>query len=259
MLLRFACFLCVALAPALAYGDDVILKGGGKISGRILSRTDKAVEVDVGAGTVSVPMTSVVRIEQKRSALDDYYERAEQLRADDVTGWLKLGTWASDQGLGTQARTAFEHVAAVDPGNAEANRALGHVLMDGSWVTQEDSYRARGYVQFEGQWMTPAERDAILGQRDAAQQAEVDRLEAERRAREAEARAADAEARAREAEAAVPGNAGFPMYWGGYWGPGPPVWPSQPIVTPPPRPAPPVARPPSRPSRPPRTPEDPEP
>ena len=71
---------------------------------------------------------------------------------------------------------------------------------------------------------------------------------AEQRAQEAEARAAEAETRAREAETAVPGNAGFPMWWGGYttWGPGPPVWPTQPIV----RPTPPAR--PSRPSRPPR-------
>ena len=232
------------LVPAMAGADDVILKGGGKVSGRILSRTNKAVEVDLGAGTITVPVTSIVRIDQKRSPLDDYYERAGKLRADDAAGWLELGKWASSQGLGTQARTAFENVVAVDPANVEANQALGRVLVDGRWVSQEESYRARGYVQFEGEWMTPAEQQAILKQRDAELQAEAARLDAERRAQEAEARAAEAEARAREA--AVPGNAGFPMYWDGYWGYGPPVWPTRPIVTPP-RPAPPIARPPARP------------
>lgn len=244
MFRALACLSVLALLPVEAGADDVLLKGGGKVSGRILSRTDKTVEVDVGAGTVTIPMTSVVRIDAKRSTLDDYYERAGQLRDDDVAGWLKLASWASSQGLGTQARTAFEHVTTVDPGNAEAHQGLGHVLLEGRWVTQEESYRARGYVQFEGEWMTPAQQSTILAQRTAAQQAEIDRLDAERRAREAEARAADAETRAREAEAAVPGNAGYPLYWGGYWGPGPATWPSQPIVSPPPRPARPIARPP---------------
>jgi hypothetical protein len=242
-LLTLACLL--ALVPLRADADDVILKGGGKVSGRILSRTDKAVEVDIGAGVITVPMTSVVRIDQKRSALDDYYERAQALRGDDAAGWLQLGKWASSQGLGTQARTAFENVVAVDAGNIEANQALGRVQMDGRWVSQEDSYRARGYIQFEGEWMTPAEQRAILNQRDAEQQAEAARLDAERRAQDAEARAAQAEARAREAEAAVPGNAGYPMYWDGYWGPGPAVWPTRPIAAPP-RPAQPIARPPAR-------------
>jgi hypothetical protein len=239
-----ACLL--ALLPVVAGADDVILKGGGKISGRILSRTDKAVEVDVGAGTITVPMTSVVRIDQKRSALDDYYDRAGQLRADDVAGWLQLGKWASSQGLGTQARTAFENVIAVDPANAEANQALGRVLMDGRWMSQEESYRARGYVQFEGEWMTPADQAALVKQREAQLQAEQAQLDAERRAQAAEARAAEAEARARAAETTVPGNAGYPMYWGPPWGYGPTVWPTRPIVDPP-RPAQPIARPPARP------------
>ena len=238
--------LLLVLVPAMAGADDVILKGGGRVSGRILSRTDKAVEVDVGAGTITVPMTSVVRIDQKRSPLDDYYERAAALRADDAAGWLALGKWASSEGLGSQARSAFENVVAADPANVEANQALGRVFMDGRWVTQEESYRARGFVQFEGEWMAPADRDAIVKQRDQQQQAETAQLEAERRTREAEARAAEAEARAREAEAAVPGNAGYPMYWDGYWGYGPSVWPTRPIVTPP-RPAQPIARPPARP------------
>jgi hypothetical protein len=250
------CLLCVCVAvvfPALVQADDIFLKGGGKVSGRILSRTEKSVEVDVGAGTVVLPMTSVVRIEEKRSALDEYHDRARALAAGDVNGWLQLARWASGQGLGTQARTAYEQVLAVDPENAAANQALGRVQLEGRWVSEEESYRARGFVQFEGEWMTPAEQDAILRERDAATQAEQARLDAERRAQDAEARAAEAEARAREAEAAVPGNAGFPMYWGGYttWGPGPPVWPTRPIAVPPVRPAPPVARPQARPGRPP--------
>jgi hypothetical protein len=245
--MRSSILACVLLlVPVLVAADDVILKGGGKVSGRILSKTDTAVEVDIGAGVIKVPMTSVVRIDQKRSALDDYYERAQTLAASDAAGWLQLGRWASGQGLGTQARTAFENVIATDPGNVEANQALGRVLMDGRWVSEEESYRARGYVQFEGEWMTPGEQQEVLQRRTAEQQAEAARLDAERRAQEAEARAADAEARAREAEAAAPGNAGYPMYWGSYWGYGPTVWPTRPIATPP-RPTPPIARPPARP------------
>jgi hypothetical protein len=250
---RCACLACLfALLPALLHADDVILKGGGKVSGRILSRTATSVEVDVGAGTVTVAMSSVVRIDARRSVLDDYYERAEKLAANDRPGWLQLAKWASSQGLGTQARTAYEHVLELDPGNVEANQGLGRVQLDGRWVTEAESYAARGFVQFEGEWMTAAERDAILRQRADAEAAELARLDAERRAQEAEARAADAEARARAAETAVPGNAGYPMYWGG-WGPGPPVWPTQPIA--PVRPSPPSVRPPSRPpNRPPSRP-----
>ena len=103
--LILACAL--VLLPALALADEVLLKGGGKISGRILSRTDTAVQVDVGAGIITVPMASVLSIEEKRSNLDEYEERAARLSDQDVPGWLQLARWSLGQGLGTQSRRAF--------------------------------------------------------------------------------------------------------------------------------------------------------
>jgi len=209
-----ACLL--ALLPALASADEVFLKGGGKISGRILSRTDTAVQVDVGAGIITVPMASVERIEQKRSVLDDYEERAARLKDADTQGWLQLARWSLSQGLGTQARRAYEHVLALDPQNVEANQALGRVLLEGRWVPEQEIHRARGMVQFEGAWMMPAERDAILQERDARFN-ELLRLDAERRAQDAEARAAEAEARANQATLDAAANAvgGIPLWYGG--------------------------------------------
>jgi hypothetical protein len=215
----------LVLLPALAGADDVLLRGGGKISGRILSRSETSVQVDVGPGIITVPMTSVLSIEVRRTLLDEYEERAATLRDDDAAGWLQLANWAAARGLNTQARRTYEKVLAIDPQHVNANRALGRVLADGRWVSEEESYQLRGLVQFEGEWMTPADRDAILGQRDA-RRAELARLDAERRAREAEARAADAEARARQAEAAQYG-AGASLWYGAGWWPGY-VWPSSP-------------------------------
>jgi hypothetical protein len=204
----------LALLPALASADEVLLKGGGRISGRILSRTATAVQVDVGAGIITVPMASVLSIEEKRSALDDYEERAAKLRASDVPGWLALARWSLSQGLGTQARRAYERVLGIDSQNVEANQALGRVLVDGRWVTELEVHRARGLVEFEGAWLTPAERDAILEQRDARFN-ELLRLDAERRARDAERRAAEAEARAQAIVDAAGAVGGIPLWYGG--------------------------------------------
>ena len=76
-------------------------------------------------------------------------------------------------------------------------------------VSEEDSYRARGYVRFEGEWIAPAEQDAILAQRAAANELQLVSLDADLRVREAEARAVAAESRARYSEAAVPWVAGY--------------------------------------------------
>jgi hypothetical protein len=224
--------LAAVLLPAAASADEVYLKGGGKVSGRVVQRTATSVEVDVGGGKVTVPADRVERIEERRSPLDDYYDRAGRLAATDAVGWQALGRWASDQGLSSQAREAYTRVLAVLPNDPEANGALGRVSVDGRWMAEAEGYRARGYVELDGDWMTPAERDAILRERAATEAADRQKVESEARVRDAEARAREAEARAAEAEAAAaePAQEGIPLWWG--WGPGPVMWPSQPVSGP---------------------------
>jgi len=225
----------LGLVATLAVGagaDELYLKSGGQLSGRIVSRTATAIEIDIGAGRVTVPTSSVVRVEEGRSALQEYQERAGRLAAGDVEGWLALGQWASDQGLGSQASEAYNRVLSVSPNEPRANAALGNVQLHGQWVSEDDSYRARGFVQFEGQWMTPAEHEAILRERAADTQQQRERQQAEARARDAEARAEEAEQRARKAEEeAAQASDGVSLWYG--WGGGPAYWPTRPVVTPP--------------------------
>ncbi len=247
--------LLLAFLPALLRADEVLLKGGGKVSGRIVKRTATSVEIDVGAGSVTVPMARVERIQEGRSALQDYYDRAGALASEDLAGWKELARWASAQGLATQARQAYERVIRINPSDADANLARGNVEMDGRWVTEAESYRARGYVQFEGRWVTPAEQESILRQRAADTEAARSQRALDAQVREAEARAREAEARARAAETGA-GQAGstdegIPLWWGGGWGPGVGIWP--PVVQPTPPTPPPVTV--TQPSLPPHPPQ----
>lgn len=226
----------VVLLPAALLADEIVLKSGGRVSGRIVQRSETSVEVDVGSGTVTLALDRVERIEESRSALDDYYERAGRLASSDRDGWLDLARWASSQSLSAQANEAYHRVLAVDPGNVEANQALGNVQVEGRWVSEEESYRARGYVRFEGEWMTPAQRDALVSSRRARTDSEARLAESEARARDAEARAAEAEARAADAESDEDED-GIPLWWGA-WGPGPGSWPGTPGGGPRPTPLP---------------------
>jgi hypothetical protein len=239
---RVALFSLLALLPAAADADEVFLKSGGKLSGRIVSRSATTIEVDVGAGHVTVPASSVVRVEEGRSALQDYHDRASRLPADDVSGWLALGDWANGQGLSTQAREAYNRAKSASPNDPRANAALGNVQVDGRWLSEDESYRAKGFVKFEGDWITPAEHEAILRQRAAEDQQERARSQAAAQVREAEARAQEAEARAKEAEQKAQESQeqmdGLPLWYG--WGAGPVVWPTGPIVS---RPVQPISRP----------------
>jgi len=224
--MKRALVVSLALLPAAVRADDVVLTGGGRLSGVIVGRSAASITVDVGPGRVTVPMTRVVRVVAGTADLAVYRERAAHLPAASVTGWLALARWAEERGLLTQARESHAHVLTLDPENAAAHRGLGHVWTGDRWATLEDSYRARGYVQFEGSWVTPEERRAMIEERMAAAAAERDRVEAAARAREAEARARAAEAEARRAEYdAAQANGAIPLgypyggAYGGYGGP----------------------------------------
>lgn len=222
-------FLLAGLLAVAASADEVYLKSGGQLSGRIVSRTATEIAVDVGAGRITVPTSTVVRVEEGRSALDDFDDRAAKLAPGDVAGWLALGDWASARALGTQARQAYERALAAAPDSARANEALGRVHVGGRWLSEDEGYQAKGYVKFEGEWITPAEHSAILQERAADGERERARQAADARVAEAEARAQEAEARAKEAEAQQ-ATEGIPL-WGG-WGAGPVLWPTQPVVPP---------------------------
>jgi hypothetical protein len=226
ILLFLASVLLLASTPLFA--DEVYLKGAGTLSGRIIQQTDTIILIDIGNGEVGVPPDRVERIVKGRSPLDDYDERAARLGPQDVNGWRNLGRWASEKGLSAQSRQAYGNVLKVAPNDPEARQALGYVLVDGRWLTEEESYRAGGYVKYEGEWMTPAE--AQLAQSSA--EADRARRDAEQRAADAEVakqQAQEAEERAQQAENA----ASDPVYWGG-WGYGVTYWPSTPVVRTPP-------------------------
>jgi tetratricopeptide repeat protein len=224
--------LAVAAVPLGAAADDIYLTSGGQVSGRIVERTATAIAIDIGAGRITVPTSSVVKVVEGKSPLHEYEERAGRIPASDVEGWLALGEWASAQGLGSQAKEAYNRALAVAPGDPRANAALGRTQVDGRWLSEDESYQARGYVRFGGEWMTPAEHEAILRERQVESQIEQQRQQADMAAREAEARAAEADARARQAEAeaeeAASAANGIPLWYG--WGAGPTVWPSGPII-----------------------------
>ncbi len=228
----------VALAAAPLFADDVRLRGGGRLTGEIVEQTADTVTVNIGGGTMTVRMSSVVSIEKSRSPMQEYRERAAGIPAGDAEAWRELARWSASQGLATLAGQAWSEVVAILPDDAEANRALGRVRHAGNWVTEEESYRARGFVEFEGEWMMPGERQAIIDERRAREesyrQSEQARLQVEQ-----EAESARQAQEAAEREDFLRG--GLPQYdatvYSG-WSTYPVYWPSQPVLPPQPgRPA----------------------
>lgn len=215
-----ALLLAAAAAALPARADEVFLVGGGRISGQVVERTPTRVAIETGPGRVTLPASRIVRIEEGRSALDVFVERAAGLPAGDAAGWAALGRWAEECGLLTQARQAWSRVLAADPQSPEANAGLGRVAVDGLWMSSDEAYQARGYVSHEGRWLTPVQHEAAVREQEAEERARREARESELRIREAEARVREAEARAEEAEAAASASTdGIPLglaYGSGY-------------------------------------------
>lgn len=224
----------IALPAVPLMADQILLQGGGRLTGEIVAQTEETVTIDIGAGQMTVKMATVVGIEKGSSPLQEYRARAATLADGDVDGWRTLARWATQYALAAQAQEAWTHVRKVLPNDAEANSALGLVLYDGKWISADDSYRARGFVEFEGAWMTPAEQKMILEERQTREATERQALAAEIKASEEERRAREAEEEAREAEERARDNKlpmlGDPVYWS--YGYGPSVWPVTPVQPP---------------------------
>jgi hypothetical protein len=215
----------IALAAAPVFADDIYLRGGGQITGQIIEQTEDSVTVDIGGGTISAKMSSVVKIDKNNSPLQEYRERAAKIPAGDAEAWRELARWAKGYSLSSQAREAYREVVAILPDDEEANKALGMVKVNGKWITEEENYRAQGYVQFEGKWMTPAEQQSIVAGRQAQQaQAEADRQANAAKVQQINAQEqADKKRQDEERDKLDANNNNYnTVYWG--WGAGPGNW-----------------------------------
>jgi hypothetical protein len=210
----------VLAAASMTGADEIQLRGGGRLNGVVVQKTDRTITIETGPGQVTLPLSLVEKIVESRSVIAIWQERSSALASDDIGGWAALAAWAEARDLVTQARIAWQHVLALNPQHVDANAALGRVQMGGVWVSREEAYRAQGLVPFEDRWVSPAEHESLLQQRAAESAAALGQREAALRLREAEARAREAEAHAREAESATTTqpsdeNGGIPL-WGGY-------------------------------------------
>src|SRR4029453_11180125 len=113
--MKRALVLSLALLPAAVRADDVLLKGGGRLSGVIVESTAATITLDTGPGRVTLPMSRVLRVVARRADLAVYRERAAQLLPGNVAGWLALADWAEDHGLLTQAREAYAYILTLEP------------------------------------------------------------------------------------------------------------------------------------------------
>ena len=204
--------LVVVLFGGVARADVLHLKKGGRLEGVLVAETTTSLTIDLGMGRISLPRSAVQKVERKESALSEYRTRLTTIEPGDVKAFAELARYAAGNGLRAEARLMWARVVSLDPNNVEGHLYLGHVLVAGRYMDEDEAQRAQGMVRFDGRWMSAREQDSILRERErrAADDRRLD--EARRAARDAEDRARRAEREAERARAEAAANS--PAAWG---------------------------------------------
>ena len=158
-------FFLLPLVAAPALADDVYLVNGRKFEGVIAKTIDSQVRIQMQGGTLSLPSSQVLRVEQGDSSLAEYLRRKEALKKNPSTraaDWLALARWSQGKELDQATREAALAAAALDPklaGLGPILRPYGYVFDSqiDRWVPYAESMRRRGFVQANGQWITREE------------------------------------------------------------------------------------------------------
>jgi hypothetical protein len=153
--------LTFGLAPSLARGDIILLRGGGQVEGKVVPDARDKDKVQVwllqGRKPLSFQKTKILEVVPKSSPLDEYF--IKQKKTPETTeAQYDLASWCEQNKLNDLARLHYEAALAIDKSFEPAHRKLGHVYHDGYWLTRDELSARQGLVKYKGRWVSAAEK-----------------------------------------------------------------------------------------------------
>jgi hypothetical protein len=155
--------LPLLLAAVSATADELHLKDGRVLTGRVLEDGDRYAVVDRDSKHV-VKRSEVAELAKTRSFMDDFDDRLAKLPADDAEAIFEFGRWLEENDWASRSKLAYAEVLDLDPDHRGARRALGYALYEGAWVSPEELNRRKGLVEFEGRWYTKHDLEELKKQ-----------------------------------------------------------------------------------------------
>ena len=170
---RTALLLTLLTAAAPACGDAVTLRGGAEVRGTITSGlADGELRVRTLSGlSVVVASEDVVSVVKRTAKKEEYVTRSREV-ADTVAAREALVEWCVRNRNAAGRKEQYAAILKIDPRHEAANKAVGNVLRDGVWLTQEEANRADGLVPFGERWVTPEEA-ALLAEQEELDEARL--------------------------------------------------------------------------------------
>jgi hypothetical protein len=155
--------LPLLIAAVSATADELHLKDGRLLTGRVLEDGDRYAVVDRDSKHV-VKKSEVAEFVKKKSFMDEFGDRLAKLPADDAEAIFEFGRWLDENEWASRAKLAYAEVLDLDPDHRGARRALGYSLYEGAWVSPDELNRRKGLVEFEGRWYTKHDLEELKKQ-----------------------------------------------------------------------------------------------
>jgi hypothetical protein len=147
-------------------GDEIILRGGGQVPGKVSPDPNDPGRVQIWLMNSKNPLnfekSQILRTIPKPSPLDDYLIKKDRA-SNDARGQFDLGLWCERNKLPGLAQAHYEAALSRDRDFEPARQKLGHVLLDGRWLTRDELRGVQGLVKYKGKWITPEEKSQLEG------------------------------------------------------------------------------------------------
>jgi hypothetical protein len=162
----------LAASPRPALSDLVTTSDGTVYEGKVVEDRPDAVVIDTTFdGRKEVPREQVKKVDTSVPPLRD--QLAYRVReAKEAKALLEAADWAKSKGFKDEVVELHRKVIELDPQNARARKALGHVKVGPKWMSPEEKeaadaaaveaeMKAKGLVLHDGRWVTPQEKEAL--------------------------------------------------------------------------------------------------
>jgi hypothetical protein len=157
----FWCLAVLAGVCGAASADEITLRGGGELQGKVISDPKKPDSVQVlllkGRNPLTFQKKQILQVIPKSSPLDEYVLKRGQV-GPNAQAEYDLGVWCEQSKLADLARLHFETALTRDKDFAPAHKKLGHTQRGDRWLTADELRQVQGLVKYRGQWITEEEK-----------------------------------------------------------------------------------------------------
>ncbi len=120
------------LATFIARADVYLLADGTRCEGVSVENGDQVVITTYDGQTIKVAKKDI-RGSIPEPKRNEYFVQFRKLKDTDAKGRVELAAFCQKNNLKKEAQALLEAALKIDPGNADAGKALGYVLVEGKW------------------------------------------------------------------------------------------------------------------------------